>query len=615
MSIKIIGISAYYHDSAAVLLIDGKIAAAVQEERFSRIKHDARFPVNALKYCLEQYQLVIEDIDFLVYYEKPFIKFERLLETYLTYAPRGLKSFLQAMPVWIKEKLFIKKTLAKELQKLSSQTGEKPPCLMFTDHHQSHAGSAFFPSPFKSAAILCLDGVGEWTTTSVWQGDGNQLTPLWDIKFPHSLGLLYSSFTYYTGFKVNSGEYKLMGLAPYGEPKYVKKIKDNLIDIKKDGTFRLNLDYFNYTTGLTMTGKKFEKLFNGPVRKPETIITQKEMDMAKSIQFVTQEIVLKLARTIKKETHQKNLCLAGGVALNCVANGALEKEGVFEKIWIQPASGDAGGALGSALSIWYEYLENSRFCDGDSDQMRGAYLGPEFSEERIKLFLDSQSAIYEKLNNDILFKKTARLLEKGHVVGWFQGKMEFGPRALGNRSILGDPRNTKMQSLMNLKIKYRESFRPFAPAVKSDKAGEWFEAGKSNPYMLVVSNVVKDKRTKAGKSDQTLTGFEKLKLERSKIPAVTHVDFSARTQTVYKENNLKFYKLIDAFEKQTNCPILVNTSFNVRGEPIVCSPEDAFNCFMQTQMDFLVMGNIFLEKNKQDTKKLNSPLINQYSLD
>jgi len=615
MSTNILGISAYYHDSAAVLLVDGQIKAATHEERFSRIKHDASFPSNAIEYSLAENQLSLDEIDYIVYYEKPFIKFERLLETYLSYAPRGLNSFLHAIPVWIKEKLFLKTTLSKELNKLSGASPDRTLPLMFTDHHQSHAGSAFFPSPFQNAAVLCLDGVGEWTTSSVWSGQDNTLTPLWEIRFPHSLGLLYSAFTYYTGFKVNSGEYKLMGLAPYGEPKYVGRIEDHLIDIKPDGTFRLNMDYFNYAAGLTMTNERFNRLFNGPPRQPETALTQKEMDIAKSIQTVAEKIVLKLSATIKKETGHNHLCLAGGVALNCVANGKLQNSNLFDHIWVQPASGDAGGALGSALCIWHEYLENERACNSQSDKMQGAYLGPGFSKNQIKSFLDRKQTMYEYLDEKHLFSKTAQLLKDGQVCGWFQGRMEYGPRALGNRSILGDPRSAGMQSVINSKIKFRESFRPFAPAVKSDKSNEWFDGRNDSPYMLMVSHILDEKKEHESDRENSPGGLEKIKIKRSQIPAVTHVDYSARIQTVHKNTNPRFYQLIDAFEHLTDCPVLVNTSFNVRGEPIVCSPEEAFRCFMQTQMDYLIMGNFLLAKKDQKTMETATPYFKKYKRD
>ena len=594
----IIGLSAYYHDSAAALISDGVIVAAAQEERFSRKKHDPAFPEQAIQYCLEHAGIGLGDVDHIVFYDKPLLKFERLLETYLSYAPKGFRSFMVAIPIWLKEKLFLKKTLKRSFSALSGISEDDLPSLLFTEHHQSHAASAFFPSPYDNAAVMCLDGVGEWATTSVWIGEGNKLTPQWEIDFPHSLGLLYSAFTYYTGFRVNSGEYKLMGLAPYGEPKYVDLILDNLIDLKDDGTFRLDMGFFNYATGLTMTSKKFEKLFGAPAREPEAELTQREMDIARSIQAVTEEVVLRLARTVHKETGQKNLCLAGGVALNCVANGRLLREGPFESIWIQPASGDAGGAIGAALSVHHEYLEKPR-TTSQTDSMQGSYLGPSFDKKSIKEYLDSVSASYTQLADDELFKSAAEILENENVIGWFAGRMEFGPRALGGRSIIGDARSKKMQSVMNLKIKYRESFRPFAPIIKHDKVSEWFEHVGPSPYMLIVAPVRKDKRKLMTEEEQGLFGIEKLKLNRSEIPAVTHVDYSARLQTVHPETNPRFYSLLDAFDERTNCPLLVNTSFNVRGEPIVNTPEDAYRCFMRTDMDFLVLENFLIDKTKQ----------------
>lgn len=594
----ILGLSAYYHDSAAALISDGKIVAAAQEERFSRKKHDPAFPDQAIQYCLEHAGIGLGDVDYIVFYDKPLLKFERLLETYLSYAPKGFRSFMVAIPIWLKEKLFLKKTLKRSFSSLSGIPENDLPQLLFTEHHQSHAASAFFPSPYDNAAVMCLDGVGEWATTSVWLGEGNKLTPQWEIDFPHSLGLLYSAFTFYTGFRVNSGEYKLMGLAPYGEPKYVDLILDNLIDLKEDGTFRLDMGFFNYATGLTMTSRKFEKLFGAPAREPEAELTQREMDIARSIQVVTEEVVLRLARTVHKETGQKNLCLAGGVALNCVANGRLLREGPFESIWIQPASGDAGGAIGSALSVHHEYLGKPRQAS-QTDSMQGSYLGPSFDEKAIKDYLDSVDASYTQLTDEDLFKTAAEILEAENVIGWFAGRMEFGPRALGGRSIIGDARSKKMQSVMNLKIKYRESFRPFAPIIKHDKVSEWFEHEGPSPYMLIVAPVLESKRKLMTEEEQGLFGIEKLKLNRSEIPAVTHVDYSARLQTVHPETNPRFYKLLDAFDERTHCPLLVNTSFNVRGEPIVNTPEDAYRCFMRTDMDYLVLENFLIDKTKQ----------------
>lgn len=593
---NILGISAYYHDSAAALIRNGEIIACAQEERFTRIKHDPAFPKHAIQYCLEAGKIHIEDIQYVVFYDKPLLTFDRLLETYLTFAPKGFSSFLAAMPIWLKEKLFLKKTLKKELAQLSIKKKKINAPLLFTQHHQSHAASAFFPSPFNEAAVLCLDGVGEWATTSLWLGKNNQLLPQWEIKFPHSLGLLYSAFTYFTGFKVNSGEYKLMGLAPYGEPKYVDLIFENLIDVKADGTYRLNMAYFDFATGLRMTNQHFSKLFKRPPRSPESEITQQDMDIARSIQVVTEEIVLKLARTIRQEYAVDNLCLAGGVALNCVANGKIWQEKIFKGLWIQPAAGDAGGALGAALSGWYEYLNNPRLTE-KSDQMQGSYLGPSFSHDQIKHYLDSIGASYHDLSDEELFSQTAHLLSQQKVVGWFQGRMEFGPRALGNRSILGDARSSEMQSIMNLKIKFRESFRPFAPAILAEKVNEWFDLDEMSPYMLLVAQVQKAKFTP--KTEDALSGFNKLKFSRTTIPAVTHVDYSARVQTVHAETNPRFHQLIKTFELLTQCPILINTSFNVRGEPIVCTPEDAFRCFMSTHIDGLVLENFLLLKEEQ----------------
>jgi carbamoyltransferase len=594
---NILGISAYYHDSAAALIRSGEIIAAAQEERFSRKKHDARFPVHAIRSCLEIGQVSLPDLDYIVFYDKPLVKFERLLETYLGFAPKGFRSFVQAMPIWLKEKLYLKTVLKKELMALSTTPSQLPP-LLFTEHHQAHAASAFFPSPFQKAAVLCLDGVGEWATTSVWLGEDNKLTPQWEIDFPHSLGLLYSAFTYFTGFKVNSGEYKLMGLAPYGEPKYVQTILENLIDIKADGTFQLNMRYFNYTVGLTMTNSKFDKLFGGPPRPREGTLTQREMDIARSIQAVTEEIVLRLARTVQKELAVDYLCLAGGVALNCVANGRILREKVFKDIWIQPAAGDAGGALGAALSVWHEYLDKPRDVNG-IDRMLGAYLGPHSSETDIRTYLDSINAPYESLPESELFSKVAHILHKENVVGWFQGRMEFGPRALGGRSILGDPRSQKMQSVMNLKIKYRESFRPFAPTVLSERVSDYFEIDRASPYMLLVADVKQEFRLPLTEEQQKLFGIEKLNVPRSTLPAITHLDYSARIQTVHPETNPRYYALLKQFEALTGCPVIVNTSFNVRGEPLVCTPQDAYQCFMRTEMDYLVLENFLLSKHNQ----------------
>ena len=614
MGIAILGISAYYHDSAAALLVDGRIIAAAQQERFSRTKHDAAFPADAITYCLKEAGIGLSDVTYIVFYDKPLLKFERLLETYLAFAPRGFRSFLTAIPVWLKEKLFLKKTLRSELAKIGSVAEKDLPQLLFTLHHQSHAASAFFPSPFEKAAVLCLDGVGEWATSSVWTGDGNKLTAEWEIDFPHSLGLLYSAFTYYTGFRVNSGEYKLMGLAPYGEPVYVDQILEHLLDVKVDGTFRLDMSYFNYATGLSMTTDKFHALFGGPPRAPESELTQKEMDIARSIQVVTEDIILKLANTVHRELKADYLCLAGGVALNCVSNGRILREGPFKDIWIQPAAGDAGGALGAALSVWHEYLENDRQVQA-TDSMQGAYLGPGFSNDEIKNYLDSISAPYQFMDDTSLYQRTAREMESEQVIGWFQGRMEFGPRALGARSILADPRSKKMQSVMNLKIKYRESFRPFAPAVKAEKVSEWFEFDRASPYMLMVARVSAEKRLEMSTEQNAMFGLDKLHVPRSQIPAVTHVDYSARVQTVHAETNPRFHALLDEFENLTGCPVCVNTSFNVRGEPIVMSPEDAYRCFMRTEMDFLVMENCFLAKSDQPEWKEQHQWQTEFELD
>ncbi len=617
-SINVLGVSAYYHDSAAALVVDGKIVAAAQEERFSRKKHDAAFPVQAIRYCLEYAGLELKDIDYITFYDKPLIKFERLLETYLGYAPRGFKSFLTAIPVWLKEKLFLKITLKRELSLLSGLDKTALPPLLFHEHHGSHAASAFFPSPFAKAAVLCLDGVGEWATSSVWLGDEAQLTPLWEIRFPHSLGLLYSAFTYFAGFKVNSGEYKLMGLAPYGQPIYADAIKKHLIDIKPDGSFRLNMRYFNYATGLTMTHRRFNDLFGGPPRQPESAITQREMDLAASIQRVTEEVVLKLGETLHNELGVDYLCLAGGVALNCVANGRLEREGPFKAIWIQPAAGDAGGALGAALATWHEYLEKPRDVAQlapAKDAMKGSYLGPRFTQEHVDAYLTSVQAPYQRVTDDALMPKLAALLNQGAVVGWFTGAMEFGPRALGARSILGDPRSPTMQSVMNLKIKYRESFRPFAPAVKYDAVPEWFDTASDSPYMLKVATIRDEHRLALDESGEALSGLDSLKDVRSNVPAITHVDYSARLQSVHPDTNTRFYHLLSAFDELTGCPMLINTSFNVRGEPIVCSPKDAYRCFMRTEMDVLVLENALLLKSEQPPLVLDDGWQDGFQLD
>jgi len=610
---NILGISAYYHDSAATLISEGSIIAAAQEERFSRKKHDARFPVNAISSCLEIGQVSLPDLDYIVFYDKPLVKFERLLETYLGFAPKGFRSFVQAMPIWLKEKLYLKSVLKKELMALSTSPSQLPP-LLFTEHHQSHAASAFFPSPFKKAGVLCLDGVGEWATTSVWLGEDNHLTPQWEIDFPHSLGLLYSAFTYFTGFKVNSGEYKLMGLAPYGEPKYVQIILDNLIDLKEDGTFQLDMRYFNYAVGLTMTNREFDKLFGGPPRPREGTLTQREMDIARSIQAVTEEVVLRLVRNVHKELAVDYLCLAGGVALNCVANGRILRENLFKDIWIQPAAGDAGGALGAAMSVWHEYLDKPRSVNL-MDSMQGAYLGPQSSDTDIRTYLESINAPYEYLPDDKLFPKLAQVLGDENVVGWFHGRMEFGPRALGGRSILGDPRSAKMQSVMNLKIKYRESFRPFAPSVLSDRVSDYFEMDHASPYMLLVADVKPEFRLQLTESQQKLFGIEKLNVPRSTLPAITHLDYSARIQTVHSETNPRYYALLKQFEALTGCPILVNTSFNVRGEPLVCTPKDAYQCFMRTEMDYLVLENFLLSKHNQPVWAKDEAWKQEFELD
>jgi carbamoyltransferase len=597
---RILGISAFYHDSAACLLEDGRVVAAAQEERFSRKKHDSRFPRHALSYCLREGAVALQDLRYIVFYDKPLLKFDRLLETYLAFAPRGIRSFLAAMPVWLKEKLLFKVMLQKELVTLANnlKASELPP-ILFSEHHESHAASAFFPSPFAKAAILCMDGVGEWATTSTWVGEGNSLTPLWEIPFPHSLGLLYSAFTYFTGFKVNSGEYKVMGLAPYGQPKYVQTIYDHLIDLKPDGTFRLNIDYFNYCTGLTMTNGKFDSLFGGPPRKPEAPMTQREMDLARSIQEVTEEVMLRLGRSLHRETGSENLCLAGGVALNCVGNGRILRETPFKGLWIQAAAGDAGGALGAALSAWHLYDKNPRLADGTTDCMRGSFLGPSFTNEEIEHFLCGISAPYQRFEEKDLLEHVADELASGKVVGWLHGRMEFGPRALGARSILGDPRNPKMQSVMNLKIKFRESFRPFAPSVLGERVSDYFDMGVASPYMLLVAPVLEKRRIQRTAEQEDLWGIDLLNVPRSDIPAITHIDYSARIQTVHAETNPRYHKLIKTFESKTGCAVLVNTSFNVRGEPIVCSPEDAYRCFMRTEMDTLVLENCLLHKVDQ----------------
>jgi carbamoyltransferase len=594
----ILGISAYYHDSAAALIDDGKIVAAVQEERLSRKKHDPRFPRNAVAWCLSSTSISIQDVSYIVFYDKPWIKFERMLETYLGFAPRGLKSFLTSMPLWLKEKLNLKAVLKRELAAAGGCKPSQLPPLLFSEHHEAHAASAFFASPFERAAVLCLDGVGEWATTSLWLGEENRLTPQWQIDFPHSLGLLYSAFTYYTGFKVNSGEYKLMGLAPYGEPKYADLIFGRLVDVKPDGTFRLNLECFNYAAGLTMTGAKFDELFGGPPRQPESPLTQREMDLARSIQVVTEEVMARLARTARRELGAEYLCLAGGVALNCVANGRILRENLFRDIWVQPAAGDSGGAIGAALAAWHGYAQQPRHAV-EADLMHGSFLGPSYDIDYIRRFLDQSGAPYEQVDDDRLLITVAELISRGAVVGWFQGRLEFGPRALGNRSIIGDPRNPKMQSVMNLKIKFRESFRPFAPAVLFERLDDYFLLDRPSPYMALVAPVREELRTPLTEEQESLFGIDKLNIPRSTIPAVTHVDYSARIQTVHQQTNPRFHQLLRRFEALTGCAVLVNTSFNVRGEPIVCSPEEAYRCFMRTGIDYLVLENFLLDKKTQ----------------
>ena len=611
---NILGISAYYHDSAAALVSDGVIVGAAQEERFTRKKHDPSFPANAIKYCLQSQGISIGEVDHIVFYDKPLLKFDRLLETYLAQAPKGFKSFCTAMPVWLKEKLYLKSVLRKEFEKLGAEKNAPNLKFLFTDHHHSHAASAYFPSPYAEAAVLCMDGVGEWATTSVWHGKGSDLKPLWQINFPHSLGMLYSAFTYYCGFRVNSGEYKLMGLAPYGEPVYVDLIRSNVIDVKKDGTFMLNMDYFNFTTGLTMTSSKFHKLFDGPPREAESEITQREMDLARSIQVVTEEIVLKLGATVRSDTGCENLCMAGGVALNCVANGKLTQEGIFKDIWIQPAAGDAGGAVGAALAVWHQYLDNEKVSAND-DTMSGSYLGPEYSEREIVDSLDKQNAVYEVIDSEQLPHAVATQISDGKIIGWFQGRMEFGPRALGGRSIIGDPRNREMQSVMNLKIKYRESFRPFAPSVLAEHVQEYFKINCSSPYMLQVAEIENKHRIEMTSEQNSLFGISKLKIPRSTLPSTTHVDYSARIQTVHENTNPRYHALLSEFYSLTGCPVVVNTSFNVRGEPIVCTPEDAYRCFMRTEMDCLVLENVMLHKERQPAVENDTRWMDEFELD
>jgi carbamoyltransferase len=596
---RVVGISAFYHDSAAALIEDGRIVAAAQEERFTRKKHDAGFPRNALRYCLEEAGLEPAQIDRVAFYEKPFLKFERLLETYFSFAPKGFASFRQALPLWLKEKLFQRRLLAKEMKAIAPGIDWNAR-MLFSEHHLSHAASAFYPSGFAEALVLTMDGVGEWTTTSAALGKGKDLAILKEIHFPHSLGLLYSAFTYFTGFKVNSGEYKLMGLAPYGEPKYASAILDHLVDLKEDGSFRLDQSYFDYCTGLRMTNERFARLFGGPPRPAEARITQREMDLAASIQAVTEEIALRLTRSLAKETGARNLCLAGGVALNCVANGRILRDGKFEKIWIQPAAGDAGGALGAALAAYHYHLGGDRVVAATGDAMAGSYLGPAYAQSDIEQRLSQAGARFTLAGDDEVILGTARSLAEGKAVGWFQGRMEFGPRALGGRSILGDARSPTMQKTLNLKVKYRESFRPFAPSVLREAVADWFELDEDSPYMLLVANVEARRRRAMNEQEQRLFGIDKLNVPRSTIPAVTHVDYSARIQTVHRDTNPRFHALISAFRDITGCPVLVNTSFNVRGEPIVCTPEDAFRCFMGTEIERLVVGNCVLEKDQQD---------------
>ena len=603
----ILGISAYYHDSAACLIKDGEIIAAAQEERFTRKKHDHNFPKEAVNFCLKFAGIKISQVGYVAFYDKPFLKFERLLETYLTYAPVGIKSFIKAIPLWINQKLWMKEIIKKELNYEGN--------VLFPEHHESHAASAFFASPYKEAAFLTIDGVGEWTTTSFGTGVDNKINILADIKYPHSIGLLYSAFTYYTGFKVNSGEYKVMGLAPYGEPKYVDLIMNELIDLKDDGSFKMNMKYFNYNAGLTMTNNNFHKLFGGEPRKPESKLTQREMDLARSVQDVTEEVMLRMAKHIKKETGMKYLSLAGGVALNCVANGKILREKIFDDIWIQPAAGDAGGALGAALYVWYHYLDNERTADNKNDFQKGSYLGPEFNNTEIEDYLKQNKIEYKKVDDEELVNITADLLAEEKVLGWFQGRMEFGPRALGARSIIGDARSSKMQSVMNLKIKFRESFRPFAPSILEEKISEYFEIDRPSPYMLLVADVKKERQKLMTEEQKKLFGIDKLNILRSDIPAITHIDYSARIQSVSKETNPLYHKMISKFDEKYGSAVIVNTSFNVRGEPIVCEPEHAYRCFMRTDMDYLIMGNYIIDKTKQTPLKEDIDWRKEFELD
>ncbi len=610
----IIGISAFYHDSAVSIIKNGEIIAAAQEERFTRIKNDSSFPKNALKFCINEAKISYEDISKIVFYEKPFLKFERLIETYLSFAPRGFTSFASSMPIWIKDKLFQKRILINFIKETLGNKIDWNKRILFSDHHLSHAASAFFPSPFERSAILTVDGVGEWTTTSVCLANQNKIKVLKEINFPHSLGLIYSAFTYYLGFKVNSGEYKVMGLAPYGDPKYYTLIKKNLIKIAHDGSFKLNMKYFNYATGLTMTNKKFHNLFGGPPRDPETLITQKDMNIASSIQKVTEEVILKIAKNIISETNETNLCLAGGVALNCVANGVLRRNRVFKNIWVQPASGDAGGSLGAALAVWYMHFSNKRKKTTDKDFMKGSFLGPKFHNKEISSNLIELGAKFYKLENEQLINEVADHLINQKVIGWVQDRMEFGPRSLGARSIIADPRSELMQKRLNLKIKFRESFRPFAPSILKEHLKDWYLEDFDNPYMLFVDYLKKNKQIHLTETEKNLFGIDKLNLKRSLVPAVTHVDYTSRIQTVKNDYNFLYYNLIKKFYEKTKCPLIVNTSFNIRGEPIVCNPKDAFKCFMSTDIDILVIGNYVLKKEKQD-KKLKNNYVNKYELD
>ncbi len=604
---NILGISAFYHDSAACLVQDGNIVAAAQEERFTRKKHDSSFPINAINYCLQEAKITSKDLDYVAFYEKPFIKFERIMETYLAFAPFGIRSFIKAIPLWIKQKLWMKNLIREKLDFKGK--------IIFPEHHESHVASAFFPSPYEEAAILTMDGVGEWTTSSLAVGKGNKIDILSEIKFPHSLGLLYSAFTYYTGFKVNSGEYKVMGLAPYGEPKYKELILSELIDLKEDGSFKLNMKYFDYCTGLTMTNRNFEKLFGGKPRKPESKLTQREMNLACSVQEVTEEIMLRMAKHAHKVIGFKNLCLSGGVALNCVGNGKILREGPFENIWVQPASGDAGSALGAALFVWYRHLENKREVNGEKDLQKGSYLGPKFNRNDVYDFLKSRDVVFTELKYDEIPEKIADLIGNEKIIGWFQGRMEFGPRALGARSIIGDARSPKMQEQMNLKIKFRESFRPFAPSVIREKVSDYFELNCDSPYMLLVAPVKKDIRKQMTEEEEKLFGISKLNVVRSTIPAITHVDYSARVQTVEKETNPVYHKMISKFNEKYGCGVIINTSFNVRGEPIVCTPEQAYLCFMRTDMDYLIIENFLMKKEDQKPLENDSDWLKEFELD